>query len=404
MFPIARLAVLVPIGVVCLSGQLLLQAQPSPTSTAVIRGRLVAADTNVPLRDATVDLQSLSAEARPVTRIPAGGSIVLDAEGRFEIAGVAPGQYRLIVYPGPTAAPYIETRYPNPASDPPQWLDVAHGQIVEDLVIPVLRGAVISGRIVDELGNPQAMVMVTVREPQAVERQRPPSGFVPARSDRTDDLGAFRIFGLPPGEYLVVAQPPRSGPSVPKAGSFTLENPPAYYPGTLSAADARRVRVRAGEEHGPIELALQRARLQRFEGMLVDSAGTPVPGAKITLQRRTSPLGEGVVAVARTGADGMFELSGAPAGDHALSAYLYGGEHREFAWLPVPPDADLDRLTLRLQPGVRLDGDLVFEGSRPDSLVPVLVRPVGGIGSNPSPPCNRMPTAPSRWSICSARP
>jgi hypothetical protein len=72
--------------------------QPPVAAGVAVRGRLVAADTNLPFRDATVSLQPLSSQPPPpgreaMERMSQAGAPV-DAEGRFEFPDVRPGSYR----------------------------------------------------------------------------------------------------------------------------------------------------------------------------------------------------------------------------------------------------------------------------------------------------------------------
>ena len=71
------------------------------------------------------------------------------------------------------------------------------------LALGLPRGSVITGRIVDEFGEPLtgAQVRVLRYGYAAGARRLLPAG----QSDRTDDQGTFRVFGLPPGEYVVSA-------------------------------------------------------------------------------------------------------------------------------------------------------------------------------------------------------
>ena len=66
------------------------------------------------------------------------------------------------------------------------------------------RGSVIAGRIVDEFGEPVADATVSRRCASSG-----PSGrrrLVNAgRIAQTNDLGQFRMYGLPPGDYYVSA-------------------------------------------------------------------------------------------------------------------------------------------------------------------------------------------------------
>ena len=59
-------------------------------------------------------------------------------------------------------------------------------------------------------------------------------------ADQTDDTGAFRLYGLPPGEYYVSAS----------TGLIDAvkRDPPVYYPGTMNFAEAQPITLDAGAE------------------------------------------------------------------------------------------------------------------------------------------------------------
>jgi hypothetical protein len=78
------------------------------------------------------------------------------------------------------------------------------------------------------------------------------------------------------------------GPQLPAAAALGLRgrDEPVRLQLHLAVAPNRepaRIRVRAGEEYGPIELTLQRARPRAMRGILLDSGGTPVPDTKVVL-------------------------------------------------------------------------------------------------------------------------
>lgn len=92
---------------------------------------------------------------------------------------------------------------------------------------------------------------MTVR-PLAGRRRLTPTG----RSSTTNDIGEFRVFGLPPGQYYVSATMRTftvgdSGDSDDRTGYA-----PTYYPGTPNVAEAQRVTVGLGQTLGNINMAL----------------------------------------------------------------------------------------------------------------------------------------------------
>ena len=75
------------------------------------------------------------------------------------------------------------------------------------------RGGVIAGTITDETGVPAFGAQVRVLQYRVLngERTLAPVTTASLMGETTDDRGAYRIFGLPAGEYIVTATPRNSG-------------------------------------------------------------------------------------------------------------------------------------------------------------------------------------------------
>lgn len=363
---------------------------PPAASGVAVRGRLVAADTNLPFRDATVSLQPLSSQPPPPGREAmewmSQASTPVDAEGRFEFPDVRAGSYRVVATPVQTAMRYVQGFYPEASVDGPRSFRVSAAQAPAEIVILVPRGAAISGRVLDEHGAPQSYVSMNVRESLAGGRTRAAVGFAPSQVVRTDDNGSFRLFGLQAGDYIVVAQPPpvptSSARGIPRSAAY----PPTYYPAALSAADAGRLRLKPGDDVGPIDIVLERSRLVTIRGVVVDSTGALAPGVRVKLQKATSPIViEGEASGFPTMGDGAFEFRFVPPGDYALAAYKYAGGRQEFAWTPVSVSTDLEGVVVRLRPGVDVPGQVIFDTPPNGSLLSLRIRPMEGPGASQSP-------------------
>ena len=108
--------------------------------TAALRGRVVAADTGVPLRETVVSVEGAM-----------DASTFTDAKGEFEFVALAPGEYRLRVVSGPASARYL----PLAASDRPVF-QLSGDQLLEGVEVRLQPAAAISGRVLDEYGEPLA--------------------------------------------------------------------------------------------------------------------------------------------------------------------------------------------------------------------------------------------------------
>src|SRR5688572_26800349 len=121
----ANAAVLYACLLVMTAGPAELQREaPKPSqSSGVIRGRIVGADTQAPVRDVVVSLRPADIAVEYLVRLSGPGgqaslketdprgaglgmlrSTRVDANGNFELVDVQPGRYRLAVDPGLAAA------------------------------------------------------------------------------------------------------------------------------------------------------------------------------------------------------------------------------------------------------------------------------------------------------------
>jgi Carboxypeptidase regulatory-like domain len=132
---------------------------------------------------------------------PAGGrgggnpwAVYADSQGRFFFANLPPGAYTLQV----TKAGYSAAA---PASQA-RVIDLAEAERISDLKIQLSKLAVLGGTIRDETGEP-----VTGTDVWALRRTlvNGPRTLTRSGTSRSDDHGAYRIPGLPAGDYLVCA-------------------------------------------------------------------------------------------------------------------------------------------------------------------------------------------------------
>src|SRR5438093_8164247 len=162
------------------------------TGTARIRGRVVAADTGLPLRKAQVRVFS------PELRENRMAST--DAEGKYELKDLPAGRYQVSV----TKGSYVSLSYgqsrPFEAGKP---LEVPDAQIIEKVDFALPRGGIIAGKVVDEFGEPIADVRVMPMRYQYVQGRRRLNSA--GRMATTNDIGEYRIFGLAPGQYFLSA-------------------------------------------------------------------------------------------------------------------------------------------------------------------------------------------------------
>jgi hypothetical protein len=118
-------------------------------SSGVIRGRITSLDTGKPLRRAQVSLR----EEATITPRTASTS----NDGRYEFRDIPPGRYTLRVQRSGYLALNYGQRHPGEQARP---LEIADKAVVEKVDFALPRMSIISGRVLDELGEP--IVGVTV--------------------------------------------------------------------------------------------------------------------------------------------------------------------------------------------------------------------------------------------------
>src|SRR5579862_8609364 len=156
------------------------------TGSARIRGRVLAADTGQPLRKAFV--RAVSGEVRE-NRL-----VTTDDKGLYDIAELPAGRYQLTATKGSfVSLQYGQTR-PFQAGKAVQLVD---GQTLDKADFSLPRGSVITGRIVDDAGEPANEVQVSAMRYQYAQgrRQLVNTG----RFGTTNDLGEYRLYCLSPG-------------------------------------------------------------------------------------------------------------------------------------------------------------------------------------------------------------
>ena len=130
-----------------------------------------------------------------------GRTAVTDDAGRFVFTGLPAGRYNLIVMMkrGWTRMPYGAKAPGRPGTPIP----VAAGEGAT-ITMRVPRPAVIAGTVLDEHGQPQGGLVMRVMQYRYTSGERRLVA-APATSFGPDERGQYRIFGLAPGDYYVVA-------------------------------------------------------------------------------------------------------------------------------------------------------------------------------------------------------
>jgi hypothetical protein len=249
------------------------------------------------------------------------------------------------------------------------------GQKLKDITLELTPHAVVTGRVLDEDGQPLANVTIRILRYAYYGGQRQ---FGPAGTASTNDLGEYRLFGAPAGRYYLSAtyaqQAIYMGAVDRNAQGQAGQDEgyaPLYYPGTLDPASASMVELVAGSELRGIDFTLTPVRTVRVRGRLVcEVPGVDPRQSALLLMPRSQRGVFFTQGMGRVQDDkGTFELRGVVPGSYTLIAQLFADQKRYSASLPVEVgSANIDGLTVTLAPGIGLSGQIKVEGGAETKL------------------------------------
>jgi carboxypeptidase family protein len=301
----------------------LVASQPAQAVTQMSRvsGQVIEDGTDTPVADAHVFVVLDDERAAPHGSLPEALS---DRDGRYQFDTLTPGRYHIAAQKDGFAPPMDPSTM--------QIFDVAAGQVLDGLTVFLRRGGAFAGRVLDPQRQPIANVGVTALlkrlnrndQPAGVASSGPPL-LMPSGQGQTNDLGEFRIFGLWPGEYVIVAtaQSKFGAATQPAAATTTTAT---YFPGTADVFAAQPVAVQSDETVSDLIIPLVSVAAFKVSGVVVDAGGAPVANAMVMLmggQRGIDLLLSLVVGpplMSQSDAEGRFTLGDVPAGAYTLRA------------------------------------------------------------------------------------
>lgn len=326
-----------------------------------------------------------------------------DDQGRFVFRDLPAARYNISAGRlGFVSGTYGQTRPGTGQGAPAALVD---GQHLTDIRIVMARGAVITGRVVDDVGQPVDRAQVSLMQFRTVNGERTLATAIGATVglSQTDDRGVYRVFGLPAGEYVIAvsgrntggdlrrvseaelawAERPTGQPAPPRGP--TVGAAPTYYPGTTDPAAAVVIRVNAGEERTGIDFAAGFVRTATVSGRVEMPDGTPprIVQMRVFNEARVSNPFLISSLFARTNPDGTFSSANVPPGKYTLLARAAaatapgaspatapGGRPTQpamtlWAMHEVTVDGeDVTGLTVRLAEGMTISGRVTFDGSK----------------------------------------
>jgi protocatechuate 3,4-dioxygenase beta subunit len=302
-------------------------------------------------------------------------------DGAFRIENILPGRYRLFA----ERVGFLDIDKHHGRSEG-RVVTLRPGEEVKDLQIRLQAAAVLRGRVTDEDGDPLAGAEVSaLRQTFAAGHKH----WEQVASERTNDLGEYRIANLPAGSVFVSVNPPpdfknliesagapgEGKSSAPDNGQATAYQT-TYYPGTADRSQAMPIQLHAGDEF-PANFSLTPGPSLSIRGQVVNLP--PRTSATIMLQSRDFRL---VTSGTEVHKDGTFVIRDVSPGSYLVLASVEGSSVPMIARQDLEVgSSNVDGLRLSPQPGATVRGRLRLEsaGKRfdPDQVYLVL-QPVDG--------------------------
>jgi uncharacterized protein (DUF2141 family) len=389
-----------------------LAAQRAPTrdpasavsiaGTASISGRVVTDETPArPVRRATVRIGGADLVPSQIA--------VTDDSGQFAFAALPAGRYLITATrTGFVSASFGAKRPEGPGSA----ISLTDGQRVSDVTLALLRGAVVTGTVRDQSGNPASDQTITVMRYRLNGTGQSVLTRAGLGTSQTDDRGMYRIYGLPPGEYLVVATPAfglrdnssahqmtdaetqwalRAARDVgrgageskpPPASTPNVVYAPVFYPGTPVEAAAGRVVLRAGDERSGVDIPLLLVPAADISGQITTEDGQVPTSTRVSLLAHEHIDGLPFSGFAATSVqpDGTFRFQGVTPGTYTIAVRVSPGgasgsragggpspmaQAGLYGLAEISMDGRDQNVGVTLRPGITVSGRVSFDGSTP---------------------------------------
>lgn len=351
---------------------------------------MLSAATGQPLKRAQVAL-------KPATPGEPGFAQSCDDNGHFLFPKIPPGRYSVAAQRDRYLP--VGSAIADGQRLPPIFM-LFPGQHMRQVVLRMRIWGVLAGKV--RFGDAEPATGVTIRAWRVYfhEGRR---GYTLAASTQTNDLGEYRIYGLPPGYYMVAAiyaarQMFTNAKVVPAPGApQNTGYPMMFYPSATRLSDAVPIRIGYGDEVGGNDIYLDPQPLQNIAGRVISGlSGLALRGPAIQLQLADGSGNTGVTSAASVTVDaaGRFEISGVPSGSYEVIASAEdGSSHLVARQLLTVADAPDDSLELLAQPvaawagHIKIDtnldvnqGALQVEMAPRDASAPITTAEVGDDG------------------------
>jgi len=352
---------------------------PSEPKPAVVEGKVVNSVTGESIRKADLTLttslmpegfdamvKQFGLDADVMDDMPAAKgpkktfTATTDAAGKFQFEKVDPGDYYLTA----KHAGFMDETYKPTGKDSVQGrLHLSPGRELSEVEFRLIPQGAVSGKVVDEDGDPVASAMVTASTYSFAEGHRK---LQLTDNGTTNDRGEFRLGKLPAGRYYLNAEiinidamgsvPPPPKDDAPETGYVAT-----YFPATTDVQQAEAVEVKPAGDVPGFVIHLQKSRVVRVKGALAGADGKPLRSAQIILMSAAHPGSMRMTMV--NNPEGKFEMANVPPGAYMAITMQMNGASPSMTMQPlIVPNENLTDIKLGMAPEGKLQGRVVVAG------------------------------------------
>jgi len=324
------------------------QPVPAPRVVTSLQGKVVNALTGEGLTKAMVILRSSDTEKGISYAEEA------DSNGHFRIDDMQPGEYsvtaeRQTFFQQPDGAP----------GSPPPRVKIAAGDQLDHVLIKMAPSCSISGRVVDQDGDPVRHATVRVMQYVYVAGHRE---LRPGIQVQTRDNGEYRLFNMRPGRWFIQVskEPQEQGWTFySPAGTRSSQGAAAtFFPGVTDASKATPIELRAGDNLRGYDLTLRSDRTYAIRFSVTKGDYKNV-SPQLLHRDGTRPSSQTMELVE----DGKMQFDNVAPGLYTILVSRDDGSGLRYAHADVDVSAgDVDAGELDFQPAREISGVVKIEG------------------------------------------
>ena len=295
-------------------------------------------------------VNAVTGDPVPLARVMGRGigqaSALTDSAGRWKLSNIACGRVSVMgSKPG-----FLSTALPAVLAGE-TLLTTSPDSPAHDVRLELTPQGVVTGKVIDEAGDPVPNAGVSVYTSRVVEGRR---SFLPGPLSVANDLGEYRIAGLSAGKIILCAHAPPDLQAM-EMGEGTISGD-SCYPGPVDPGGTGAMSLPAGRE-ARVDFTLARVPAAKIHGKVTGMPENAGVSLMVVPRNGTRAVGQGRPAQMQR--DGTFEARGVAPGAWMLSVDYWEGGRRLLAHVPVDVSGgDVEGVSVHLESAFSITGTL----------------------------------------------